>query len=623
MKRILFLFPSLDTAEEARNILTKYNSQCIIDHCLPHEAPEVAQRYATQGIDIICARGGIMHLLENFDKNIIKVYIPITAFEIIKAIHIAKAYGKKIAVIAHEQMVIGIDFLASSMGESVKHYVMKYNQNYEHTVQKAIKDGSSVIMGGVLACQAAQKYNIPSSLITFGEEGLLQALKEATQIRDALEVETVKRQFLETLIESSNDGIIAIDSMARITHVNNRAERLLRLTKDKLLHENIVKIIPKLRFSNKARTEIAPQQPIITLFKNKMLCDISPIEHEKKQYGAIIRLQKTSSIQEKEGLIRQELYTRGHVAKFRFSDIIGNSKNIHEAVHIAKDYAETVSNVLILGETGTGKEVFAQSIHNASPRAHGPFVAINCAAIPTHLLESELFGYVGGAFTGANKEGKAGLLEVAHNGTIFLDEMAELDYINQGRLLRFCQERAVVRLGSHKVVPVNVRIIVATNKNLEELITKNSFRDDLYYRLNVLRLELPPLRSRTGDVPHYVKYFLQQFMQNSPHTLQLSAGALRLLHEYSWPGNVRECLNMVERIVARFKSGTVSSEMMQSLFPTSSRFEKAIPSRSQRQKDTMLQALEDSHGNYSKAAELLNINRSTLYRRMKKYGLEQ
>ncbi len=621
MKKILFLFPSKETAEKARDVLMEHAEKCIIDYCTPQDAPQMTQDYISQGINIVCARGGTMYMLEKLDKAITRVHIPITLFEVIKALNAAKAYGKNIAVIAHEQMAVGIDFLASSIGEEIKHYKAKYNQDYEKTVLLAVKEGATVIIGGVLACQAAQRHNIPYSLITFGEEGLLQALKEATQIRDAVEIETAKRRLLETLIESSSEGIVAIDSALCITHVNEAAEKLLQASRIALLGQTISKVLPSLPFVSQHPFIIEAQQPIVTLYKDKVICDISPIEHNNKQYGAVIRLQKISNIQEKEGLIRQELYVRGHVAKFHFADVIGKSKNITDTIHIAQDYADTTSNVLILGETGTGKEVFAQSIHNAGPRAKGPFVAINCAAIPTHLLESELFGYVSGAFTGASKEGKMGLLEVAHNGTIFLDEIAELDYINQGRLLRFCQERSVVRLGSHKVVPVNVRIIVATNKNLEELIEKKAFRDDLYYRLNVLRLELPPLRDRVGDVPLYIHYFLEQFANESKKTLTLSMGALRLLHEYSWPGNVRECLNMVERMVARFKSGTVTSAMLASILPSTPHIGHAIPSRSQRQKEELVQALQEAMGNYSKAAELLHVNRSTLYRRMKKYDI--
>ncbi|MCC8195079.1 MAG: sigma 54-interacting transcriptional regulator, partial [Deltaproteobacteria bacterium] len=363
------------------------------------------------------------------------------------------------------------------------------------------------------------------------------------------------------------------------------------------------------------------RQTIITLNKTKVVCEVEPIQLNGKNFGAVFRLRNTSSIQEMEAMIRQELYARGHVARFRFSDIIGESAEIRESIAMAEDYAGTNSSVLILGETGTGKEVFAQSIHNASSRSKGPFVAINCAAIPTQLLESELFGYVGGAFTGASKEGKPGLLEVAHGGTIFLDEMAEMDYANQGRLLRFHQERSVVRLGSHKVIPVDVRVIVATNKNLEDLVENHVFRDDLYYRLNVLRLELPPLRCRKGDVPLFAGHFLRQFAEESGKDLRMAPDAEKLLAQYDWPGNVRECRNIMERVVARLKSGTVTGAILHPILFPSRRFAKPVPTRVNRQKEEIARALEKASGNYGEAAELLGVNRSTLYRRMKKYGI--
>lgn len=621
MTKILFLFPSAETAEYAKKVLQEPFPDILIDHCPPSESAHVVAKYMRDGVGIVCARGGISHVLWEAKVDVALVGIPITAFEIIKAINRAKIHGKNIAVIAHAQMVIGIDFLAASIGGEVQQYSVKYNQNYEKAVQKAVEDGAEVVIGGVLASKAAKKSGVPYSLIEFGQEGLLQAAKEATQIREALEIETAKRQMLITVIASSPDGIITVDADKKILEVNRAAEQLLRKSRTSLLGKKIATAIPKLPLLPGAKKNPAMRQAIITLNKNKVVCDVEPIQHNEKSFGAVLRLRNADSIQETEAMIRRELYAKGHVARFKFSDIIGDSAEIKESISMARDYADTNSSVLILGETGTGKEVFAQSIHNASARSRGPFVAINCAAIPTHLLESELFGYVGGAFTGASKEGKPGLLEVAHGGTIFLDEMAEMDYANQGRLLRFHQERSVVRLGSHKVIPVDVRVIVATNKNLEEMVEKNAFRDDLYYRLNVLRLELPPLRYRKGDVSLYARYFLQQFADEAGKTLRMSRDAEKLLEEYTWPGNVRECRNIMERAVARLKSGMITAAMLHPIISPSQRFSKQIPTRVNRQKQEIVEALEKTSGNYGETARLLGVNRSTLYRRMKKYGI--
>ena len=211
---------------------------------------------------------------------------------------------------------------------------------------------------------------------------------------------------------------------------------------------------PELGLDSIVKTGKEELNKILTVNNVQVLCNKVPIKDGKKIVGAVATFQDITKIQMAEARIRKEVYSKGHVANFRFKDIYGSSKAIQSTIVMAKSFSVTEANVLITGETGTGKEVFAQSIHNHSKRINGPFVAINCASIPAQLLESELFGYVSGAFTGANKEGKPGLFEVAHSGTIFLDEIGELDYLNQGRLLRVLQERAVVRVGSDKVLPV-------------------------------------------------------------------------------------------------------------------------------------------------------------------------
>jgi transcriptional regulator with PAS, ATPase and Fis domain len=262
--------------------------------------------------------------------------------------------------------------------------------------------------------------------------------------------------------------------------------------------------------------------------------------------------------------------------------------------------------------------VFAQSIHNYSNRGNGPFIAVNCAALPGQLLESEFFGYVSGAFTGARKEGKPGLFEAAHNGTIFLDEISEIDYFNQGRLLRVLQERAVVRLGSDKVIPINIRVIAATNKNLEELVQKKNFRDDLYYRLNVLRLAIPSLHERKRDISIYFKHFLSQYGGKKHY--RISSPALKLLENYTWPGNVRELTNMVERIIATNDKGTISaSDIIQIIGRT--RIPKSSLVSKNDEVDAITQALQKARCNQADAASMLGISRTTLWRKMNKYQL--
>jgi transcriptional regulator with PAS, ATPase and Fis domain len=276
---------------------------------------------------------------------------------------------------------------------------------------------------------------------------------------------------------------------------------------------------------------------------------------------------------------------------------------------------------LLVGETGTGKEIFAQSIHNNSKRCNGPWVVVNCAALPENILESELFGYVGGAFTGANKDGKPGLFEVAHGGTIFLDEIAEMDYVNQGRLLRVLQEKTVVRLGSYKVLPIDVRVIAATNKDLDLLIRENKFRIDLYYRLNVLCLNIMPLRERKEDIKLFIGKFLREFYNISGRTLRLTNDTIKFLEEYNWPGNIRELKNLVQRITVTAKVDTITCEMIKEILHSKETI-PVLSTRENRQVKEIREALKEAKGNCTAAARILGIHRMTLHRRIKKLNID-
>ena len=284
------------------------------------------------------------------------------------------------------------------------------------------------------------------------------------------------------------------------------------------------------------------------------------------------------------------------------------------------------SNILIRGETGTGKELFAQSIHNASQRKNRPFVAINCAALPDNILESELFGYVEGAFTGAAKGGKVGFFEIAHKGTLFLDEIGDISPKLQSRLLRVLQEREIIRLGSDTVIPIDVRIIAATNKDLYAEVQAGAFREDLYYRLDVLELKLPPVRQRKQDIPCLAEHFLN--FEREKHACVLKGftkGATQLLTSYDWPGNVRELRNFCERISILCKREYAEASDVLRALPSLSAGASPVPLPSPVQKNEReeLQRILLLHqGNRKETARYLGIHPSTLWRKMKRLGLE-
>lgn len=621
MSKILFFIPYETMVPQAKEVLAPSYPDIEIAFANPREAIPLIRSYINKGIEIVAARAVTAAAIKQAQLNVTVVIIPITAFDIIRAINEAKVQGKRIAVIAKATMVLGIDVLAKELGVEIQHYSMEHCQDYDKQTLAAIADGAEVILGGAMAITAATRHGIPCSLIKFGSESLLQAAQEATQIQTAIEVESAKHGFFSTILDQSRDGVITIDKDHAITAINPVAQKLLRVNKESVLGQPIVVLLPKLPVDNDFDKEGIPHS-LINVQGTKVMCHSSPILVSNKSFGSVITLQEISKIQQMEAMIRKEIYASGHYAKYTFADVIGKGPKITKAIETATEYAESNSNILILGESGTGKELFAQSIHNASKRAKEPFVAINCAALPAQLLESELFGYVGGAFTGAIKEGKPGLFELAHGGTIFLDEVTEMDYANQGRLLRVLQEKAVIRLGSLKVTPVDVRIIAATNKDLELLVQQNTFRIDLFYRLNVLRLDIPPLRERTVDIALYAELFLREFAANSGKTFELSGEAVQYLQKYTWPGNIRELRNLMERLSVTAKTKVITHTLLNEILNPKILPERAQSAKEQRLAQEIKKALIEAGGNYTFAAEKLGINRSTLWRRMQRLKIE-
>lgn len=307
------------------------------------------------------------------------------------------------------------------------------------------------------------------------------------------------------------------------------------------------------------------------------------------------------------------------------------------ALHFAKYNA----NILLMGETGTGKEYFAQGIHNESLRKNKPFVAINCGAIPLNLLESELFGYVDGAFTGASRKGKKGLIEVADGGTLFLDEISEMDLYGQTRLLRVLEERAVSRIGDDTIRPVDIRVIAASNKNLLKRVEEGKFREDLYYRLNVLTLRIPPMRERGQDVLILAESFLKRFGERYKKNLVLSDEAKRVLLRFPWKGNARQLRNFCEQLVIIANKSEVEGEYLRKLIEDTYLMEvekpKEVEQREQEENDgepmiflpddtereRIIKALNQAHGRRQGAADKLGISKSSLWRKMKKYGISE
>lgn len=347
---------------------------------------------------------------------------------------------------------------------------------------------------------------------------------------------------LNTVLTIVRQGIIIVDSGGQILFVNKNAEKVLANQANAVVGFSIFELFPELQLTAVTRGNQNLFETLVEINNRTVIATVSDIEDAGKNVGYVIMLEYFNEAEARQHKFRRRISGSGHVATHCFDDILGNSKAIMKAKKTARQMAKSDSNVCIYGESGTGKELFAQAIHNESKRKNFLFVALNCSAVPENLLESELFGYEGGAFSGAKNEGKTGLLELAHKGTIFLDEIGDLPLPMQAKLLRVLEEKKIQKVGGVNLINVDIRVICATNRNLVKMIEEGSFRRDLYYRLCVLPLSIPPLRGRKEDVV----LLMDSFKEKNDAQYALSAQAEAKLLRYAWPGNVRELRNTAE-----------------------------------------------------------------------------
>ena len=463
----------------------------------------------------------------------------------------------------------------------------------------------------------------------FTSETIRVSLQMAYGVAKAMELQRKNVDELSEILHHSFDAILYVDQQGIIRLCNVAAEAILHLRGTNIQGVPLWEFIPALS-ETEVQAVLDGEEMIghlVDISGRTYVLNGAKLEFASQIHGASFYFKELSKIETMERHIRNEMVSKGQTAQFSFQDIIGDSPAILTAKQTAERFARHDSTVLLLGETGTGKELFAQSIHNASRRRHHPFVAVNCAALSPTLLESELFGYVEGAFTGAMRKGKRGLFEVADGGTIFLDEISEMDYGGQTKLLRVLAENCITRVGDDAARAIDVRVICATNQKLEDAVEQGKFRKDLYYRLNVLSLHVPPLRSRGKDIPYLFDYYLNIFGQKEHRRMKLAPDAVPIIQEYGWPGNVRQLRNFCERLVVVSETSVLDSALIATqlalAFPnTNSLPHHPLGADGQGEREEILRALHQCHGARNKTAQLLGISTATLWRKMKKYDLQ-
>ena len=591
---------------------------------LLEESVEVAHLLVRQGAKVLVSRGETTTHLRAAGIAVPIVDIPITVHDVIPLIDQARHYSSRIAVVGFGAVVRAAEVVAPILSVHMEIFRLTTAKEIPAVVQSIKDKGYNVLVGTPRAVKLAAGLGMKGFLIQSQAPVLLATLAEADKLAEVVRRENEWRMRQQAFIESTNADILFLDDQGRAlpgapqTRLDARFAGVL-FDRDEpgrpLNHPEILEAVRKgemwkgdLRDAGGAGYQ----------------CRVLPVAYEGRNFGAMMLLEQS---QRRDAGAQRNAFQRGLLASHRFEDIIHAGPAMQEIIATAKSYAAVDSNVLILGESGTGKELVAQSLHNASRRRHGPFVAVNCAALPEQLLESELFGYQGGAFTGARREGRTGLFELANGGTIFLDEIGEMSPHMQAKLLRTIEERSVIRVGGDKVIPVDLRIVCATNRNLGQLIKTNRFHQDLYFRINVLRIVLPPLRARGECLPVLIRHFLKEIGQRlgcpapgvHPH-------AMAKLLRYPFPGNVRELKNLLERLVVTCGNSSIGpaevKRQMEDWMPA----EEAAPPRSRpggggellRQEEMKLihRVLEECRGNRTQAARRLGISTATLWRRL-------
>ncbi len=628
--RILFVSPTDELTQMANKVSKELSIKYdLYEGGITKDGHLFAEK-SSDKYDVIISSGGTAEAIRKIVSKPV-VSIEISVADILYAIYRAKDYNNTIGIVVYKNDELAqIYKLKKYLNIDFKIFEYETKSEIMRMLDDAVSFGRITLvgMGGIIK-QTANKHKLDYIMVKCSEKNVRNALINAMNICELSRNDKEIAKRYQTILDYSQEGIISFDKNNKITSINAAAKKILDVKSEKVINkEDIINDSFEMLLGN--GNEL--YNKLMTINDKQLLVNRIPIVINNDTLSIVVNFQETSNIQETERNIRAKLYRKGLVAKYSFSDIIGDSDKIKEAVNRAGKIGRTDSTILLTAETGAGKELFAQSIHNVSDRRGGPFVAVNCAALPGNLLESELFGYEEGAFTGAKKGGKIGMFELAHNGTIFLDEISEMPLDFQGRLLRVLQEREIHRVGGNSVINIDIRIIVATNKNLFKKVVEGKFREDLFFRINVLDLYIPSLRERKQDIPLLLDKFLIE-MGSKIKFINLNEDVAEWIMKYNWPGNVRELRNFAHKMFVLYEDNeNINIEDLRKL--TNNNLLNNLEQKySQNNDDSTIKIeigeLEDMEnkiikeafriykGDKSLTAEKLGISRTTLWKKLK------
>lgn len=597
----------------------------VIDALAEYALEEIKAYPHLEDIDVIVSRGATAHIIQK-NLNIPVVQYNTSAPDILQAL-VSCSNDGPIGLFVHNSSY-NDKMIRSLLG--INYHEFHYNSARElmDLIDSAVENGiSSILVCNIMGIEYAARLGVKSILLHSSYKSVVDAFILAAKISTLRKNDLMKNKYLDMLLAMSDNATIVYDNNNDVVLSNKLAMNVIGNSYS--IQKNDIEYIHKKAITNIISKDDNIITSVMHIHRKSYLAKQAAIRSYESDSINFLVLQEAAKVAESEEKLRVSQMDTNFHAQYTFDDIIGTSKTIKSSIEYAKIIARINGTVLIQGESGTGKEVFAQSIHNASDRANHPFIAVNCAALPQSLLESELFGYEEGSFTGAKRGGKKGLFELAHRGTIFLDEIGLLPLEAQASLLRVLQEKKVSRIGASRVIPIDVRIIAATNENLLEMVQKRQFRNDLYYRLAVFDIFIPPLREHPEDIPLLLNYFAQKaYRRDSMPPLQYSRESLEWALSYPWPGNVRELSIFVEKMSA-FCQGVLTMEDLNTFHylhkehkvETSNHISVPYGTLKEVNDNIIKQYWELYEKKPSIVAKMLGISRSHLWKKLKELGV--
>ena len=503
--------------------------------------------HARQPVDAVVAAGASGNWIRQH-LDIPVAMVEVRGFDLMRGLAAARAVSPKVGLVSFEDPSEHLAQLDALFGMGIVQFSYRDPEDAPACVEALRAAGVGAVVAPGLVCSLAEQAGI-AAVLMYSEDAVRQALHDALRMARHSRAERARHERLETVLRQLQDGVLAVDRRQQIQAVNASMAELLGLPAEQLVGRVLGDVEPLLDLGSALRIDEPPSEEVLQIGQRTLVVRRAAIVEAGEVTGALLVCRDPAVIQRADRHLRANQRQRGAPARYRLEAFAGDSAPARRVRALAAQAASTDATVLVVGESGTGKELLAQGIHSASRRASQPFLAVNCAALGESLLESELFGYEEGAFTGARRGGKTGLVEAAHTGTLFLDEIGDMPLALQTRLLRVLQEREVMRIGATAAIPVDLRVIAATHADLPAQVERGLFRRDLYYRLAVLTLRTPALRERRGDIPALAGRLLAAH----PAAAELAPGLdawLALADGYDWPGNVRELENGIERLSA-------------------------------------------------------------------------